>query len=71
MLEYDVRVKAEVPFDYFRVFQPPKDASIGPFSRIIWYGYDEEGPAVYRQNPRTGKILRIDYYSDFSEFASQ
>ncbi|MGH0053531.1 MAG: hypothetical protein ACQ5SW_09110 [Sphaerochaetaceae bacterium] len=71
MLNYDLRVNAGVPFDYFRVFQCPKTASLIAFRRIIWYGYDEEGPAVYRKNPKTGKVVRIDYYQDLSQNLSQ
>ncbi len=70
MLAYDVRVHANAPFDYFRVFSHTKIPVIAAFTRIIWYGFDEEGPAVYRKNPHTGEVARIDYYEDLSQCSS-
>ena len=61
MLSYDSRIKLEVPFDYVHLHKIPKNATLGSFSRLVWYGYDEEGPSVYRQNPKTGEIVRIDF----------
>ncbi|WP_332446262.1 hypothetical protein [Sphaerochaeta sp.] len=61
MLNYDLRVKLEVPFDYYRIYQFPKDAEYFSFTRLLWYGYDEQGPAIYRQDPKTGQVVRVDF----------
>ena len=61
MLSYDLRVKMDVPFDYCRIYDVPQDHVVDSFTRMIWYGYDEEGPSVYRQNPHTMEMLRIDF----------
>ncbi|MDC7228837.1 MAG: hypothetical protein PQJ48_00860 [Sphaerochaetaceae bacterium] len=61
MLGYDLRVQTTFRFDYCRVFDPPKEHELLRFSRLIWYGYDEEGPAAYRKDPRTGEVVRIDF----------
>jgi len=61
MLHYDVRVKLEAPFDYCRIFNLPDNPKIASFTRLLWYGYDEEGPSVYRQDPKTGEVVRIDF----------
>ncbi|MGE4583818.1 MAG: hypothetical protein AB7C91_04155 [Sphaerochaeta sp.] len=61
MLHYDQRIQTNHPFDYCRVYDDPKDPKLAEFTRVIWFGYDEEGPAVYRENPSTGKIVRLDF----------
>ncbi len=61
VLEYDRRFKTDVPFDYYRIYDNPKEPELRFFSRLLWYGYDEEGPAIYRQNPKTGEVIRIDF----------
>jgi hypothetical protein len=61
MLHYDHRIKLEVPFDYLNLHKVPKDTTIASFSKLIWYGYDEQGPSVYRRNPKTGEVIRIDF----------
>lgn len=64
MLSYDLRIKTDIPFDYYRIYEPLKNPELNGFSRLIWYGYDEEGAAIYRQNPKTGKVARIDYWAE-------
>jgi len=61
MLAYDHRVQENYKFDYHRIYDDPKDNKLLRFSRLIWYGYDEQGPAVYREDPNTGEVLRIDF----------
>lgn len=61
MLVYDVRVKLEIPFDYCRIHEVPDTPRMASFTRMLWYGYDEDGPSVYRQNPKTGEVVRIDF----------
>ncbi len=61
MLHYDVRTKLEALFDYCRIYDVPDNPKMASYTRLLWYGYDEEGPSVYRQNPRTGEVIRIDF----------
>ena len=61
LLNYDYRQKAEKTFDYSHVYDLPKDRRFLRFSRLIWFGYDEEGPAVYRKDPATNEVMRIDF----------
>ncbi len=61
MLAYDYRIQANLPFDYYRIYSIPGKPELSKYSRLLWYGYDEEGPAIYRQNPETGQVVRIDY----------
>lgn len=61
MLAYDHRVQENFKFDYCRIYDDPTEDKLLRFSRLIWYGYDEQGPAVYREDPNTGEVLRIDF----------
>jgi hypothetical protein len=61
MLPFDLRIQTQHRFDYCRVFDFPKEAKLLRFTRLTWYGYDEEGPAVYREDPDTGEVVRIDF----------
>lgn len=66
MLNYDVRVREKLPFDYYRIYESPQEPELTGFSRLIWYGYDEEGAAIYRQNPKTGEVVRIDFCAELA-----
>ena len=61
MLPFDLRIQTQQHFDYCRVFNFPKEAKLLRFTRLKWFGYDEEGPAVYREDPDTGEVVRIDF----------
>lgn len=61
MLRFDLRVQTNHQFDYCRMYDNPKEADLLRFSRLIWFGYDEQGPAVYREDPKTGEVVRIDF----------
>jgi len=61
LLSYDVRHKAQKPFDYSCVYDIPKERTLMRFTRLLWFGYDEEGPAVYREDPTNKEIVRIDF----------
>ncbi len=61
MLKFDHRIKVEVPFDYLNLHKVPNNATITSFSTLLWYGYDEQGPSVYRRNPETEEVIRIDF----------
>ena len=61
MLDYNLRHKSQKPFDYSHVYDLPEGRELQRFSRLIWYGYDEEGPAVYRKDPKTNEVIRIDF----------
>jgi hypothetical protein len=61
MLRFDIRVQTKHQFDYCRVYDTPKETKLLRFSRLIWFGYDEEGPAVYREDPKTGEVVHIDF----------
>ncbi|MDD2394749.1 MULTISPECIES: hypothetical protein [Sphaerochaeta] len=61
MLAYDYRIQTNLPFDYYRIYSIPNKPELTDYTRLLWYGYDEEGPTIYRQNPQTGQVVRIDY----------
>lgn len=63
MLAYDIRVQVNCLFDYCKVFSMSND-DLREYTRLIWYGYDEVGPAVYRKNPETGMVVRIDFLKE-------
>ena len=61
-MPYDLRIHANLVFDSSRVYDPPREYSLNRFSRVIWFGRDYEGNCVYRQDPITSEIVRIDFY---------
>ena len=58
---YDHRIAANFAYDASRVHDPPTDARLARFEVLIWHGQDDEGLCVYKQDPRTGEVLRIDF----------
>ena len=59
---YNLRLQAPMPYDESRVFAPPSDPRLLRFTEVVWYGWDDEGWCVYRRDPTTGEIARIDFY---------
>ncbi|MEM4734994.1 MAG: hypothetical protein QXS20_04670 [Candidatus Thorarchaeota archaeon] len=60
-LKYDHRVKANFAFDATKVGLPSRHPSLMRFTEVLWYGKDDEGYCVYKKDPKTGEVLRIDF----------
>lgn len=61
MLKYDYIIQANFQYNPLRVHEPAREPSLRRFSKLIWHGYDEGGAAVYKEDPVTGEIVRIDF----------
>jgi hypothetical protein len=61
MLQYDYRIHANFYYDPLQVNMPATEPSLYRFTRLIWHGYDEGGPAVYKEDLLTGDVVRIDF----------
>lgn len=60
--QYHYRVQANMTFNPNLVNMQPTEPALQRFTNLTWYGSDDEGNCVYRQDPHTGEILRIDFY---------
>lgn len=61
MMYYDYRIQANFFYDPLQVYDQAREPSLMRFSELLWHGYDEGGPAVYKRDPYTGEVLRIDF----------
>lgn len=61
MLPYDYVIRANFYYDPHQVHAPTRDSSLYRFTRLIWHGYDERGAAVYKEDPYTGDVVRIEF----------
>ena len=59
---YDYRIQANMNFDWNKVNAPATDYRLNRFSILLWAGQDDEGWCVFRKDPITGSIVRIDFY---------
>ena len=59
---YHFRVQANMPFNPVMAQNRPTDPSLQRFSELIWYGTDNEGNCVYRRDPFTKEVVRIDFF---------
>ncbi len=60
-IAYHYRIKANVPFDERKVYDPPTLPELQRFTEVVWYGMDDEGWCVYKRDPYTGEVVRIDF----------
>ncbi len=61
---YHFRIQAYVPYNSTMVVNKPTDTRLIQFSELLWHGYDDdEGFCVYRRNPLTKEVVRIDFQS--------
>lgn len=58
---YDYRITAVAVYNPHRVHEPPNDQRLERFTDVVWHGLDDEGYCVYKRNPWTGEIVRIDF----------
>ena len=62
---YDIRVQANFNFDWNQVNQPSRDPRLSSYTELIWAGQDDEGWCVFKRNPYSGEIIRIDFYAPY------
>lgn len=55
------RIQAEFQYNPVMINRPATDPRLAPFTRVMWHGLDDEGYCVYKQNPVTGEVVRIDF----------
>jgi hypothetical protein len=61
MMYYDYRIQANFFYDPGRVYDQASESSLKRFTELLWHGYDEGGPTVYKKDPYTGDVVRIDF----------
>ncbi len=61
--KYHFVVKKDKEFKYSRADLPPKDPEIIRFSEFLWCGNDNGIWCVYRKDPRSKEIVRIEFFS--------
>ncbi len=61
--KYDKLVKFNENFVSSRSDLPPVNPDFERFSIFLWSGNDEGIWCVYRQDPRTKEILRIEFFA--------
>ena len=61
MIPFDFRVQAMMSYDERKVWNMPSDPRLTPFTELIWDGRDEAGWCVYRRNPYSFEVVRIDF----------
>lgn len=60
-LPYTFRTKANFKFDETKVGLPSRHPSLMRFTEVVWYGEDDEGYCVYKKDPNSGDVLRVDF----------
>ena len=63
--QYNFRIQALMNFNWDKVNFPPTDPNLQHFTQLIWAGQDDEGWCVFRSNPYTGEVVRIDFYPPY------
>lgn len=58
---HNFRIQAYVAYNPSRVVNKPTDARLAQFTELLWNGCDDEGFCVYRRNPITKQVVRIDF----------
>ena len=58
---FHCRIKANMPYNAAMVANRPTDSRLMQFSDLLWHGRDDEGYCVYRRNPMTQEVVRIDF----------
>ena len=58
---YHFRIQANMPYNPAMVASRPTDSRLMPFTELLWHGCDDEGFCVYRRNPTTKEVVRIDF----------
>jgi hypothetical protein len=48
-------------FDYYRIYSIPNKPELTDYTRLLWYGYDEEGLPFIDRILKPDKCVRIDY----------
>jgi len=55
------RIAARMPFNAAMVHNRPTLPALARFTELVWYGADDEGHCVYRRDPSSGEVVRIDF----------
>ncbi len=61
--KYNLVVKKDKEFKYNRADLPPVDPDLVRFSEFLWGGNDNGIWCVYRRDPRTKEIVRIEFFA--------
>lgn len=59
---YHIRVSANMPYNPNLVYNQPTEYSLQRFTELLWHGLDDEGYCVFRGDPITREVIRIDFY---------
>ncbi|MBD3159186.1 MAG: hypothetical protein GF309_10395 [Candidatus Lokiarchaeota archaeon] len=58
---YHYRIKKNARFDRSKVYSSALHPQLKRFTEVIWAGQDDEGFCVFKRDPHTGEVLRIDF----------
>ncbi len=53
--------RANFRYDPTKAGLPLKHPSMMRFTEVVWHGEDDEGYCVYKKDPKTDEILRVDF----------
>ena len=59
---YHKRIQANMHFNPTRLTMPATDTRLMRFTELLWAGQDDEGWCVFKRDPVTGEVIRIDFY---------
>ena len=65
MYSFHHRIRANMPYNAAMVANRPTNAQLMAFTELLWHGHDDEGYCVYRRNPITKEVVRIDFYNPY------
>ena len=60
---FHYRIQGNMPYNVAMITNRPTDNQLIQFAEILWYGCDDEGYCVYRRNPMSKEVVRIDFYN--------
>lgn len=58
---YNYRVQANFHFDWKRVKSFSAGSQLKRFTELVWAGRDGEGWCVYKRDPYSNDVIRIDF----------
>ncbi len=58
---YNYRVQANLHFEWKQINSFSTDARLKRFTGLIWAGRDDEGWCVYKRDPYSNDVIRIDF----------
>ena len=48
-------------YDATKAGLPSRHPSMRRFTEVLWHGEDDEGYCVYKKDPKTGDVIRVDF----------